>query len=258
MSRVKDQLATVMGLLVNAAVVEISKLCTSQNVYTDSQRQCIGPGTELSAIMKRLCKEAMQKIISLIDEDTASLRLQVSVSQRDNQVLKENLQLMDGDLRTTRGLGEEGAEDRKTQGTDVTKFERLSEVNSGMSSETEEESAEWITLKEDTLLQDTQTGHTHEDADGESRTEAGEDATIDHNLEEEITTPLSPAKAQEDQDLQPAAPTDISNDAKMVAPTILPCIYREQTATVASSLINQPVIKETRLEAAELIIEETA
>ncbi|KAK6328796.1 hypothetical protein J4Q44_G00007740 [Coregonus suidteri] len=231
-----------------------------------SRRQCIGPGTELSAIMKRLCKEAMQKIISLIDEDTASLRLQVSVSQRDNQVLKENLQLMDGDLRTTRGLGEEGAEDRKTQGTDVTKFERLSEVNSGMSSETEEESAEWITLKEDTLLQDTQTGHTHEDADGESRTEAGEDATIDHNLEEEITTPLSPAKAQEDQDLQPAAPTDISNDAKMVAPTvhqmrlrvILPCIYREQTATVASSLINQPVIEETRLEAAELIIEETA
>ena len=51
MSRLKDQLATVMRLLVNAAVVEISKLldeCTSQNVYTESQRQCTGPGTEVS------------------------------------------------------------------------------------------------------------------------------------------------------------------------------------------------------------------
>lgn len=51
MSRLKDQLATVMRLLVNAAVVEISKLldeCTSQNVYTESQRQSTGPGTEVS------------------------------------------------------------------------------------------------------------------------------------------------------------------------------------------------------------------
>lgn len=86
---------------------------------------------QLSATMKRLCKEAMQKIISLIDEDTASLRLQVSVCQRDNQVLKENLQVMDGDLRSTGGLGEVDAEDRKTQGKDLTKFVHLSEVNSG-------------------------------------------------------------------------------------------------------------------------------
>ncbi|KAJ8014285.1 hypothetical protein DPEC_G00038670 [Dallia pectoralis] len=212
--------------------MEISTLfdkCTSQKVDCVSRKQSAVRGNKLCAIMKRLSKEAMEKIICLINEDPAFLRLHMPLSQRDHDAVKDRLKLMDGNPWTTGGLGKEGTEDQKTQKTDVTEPKRLTEGHSGMCAETAEHHAEWIPLTEGLPQQDNQSGHMLQDTGGESGTEAGEHATVDHDLEDK------------GQDLEHAATTVIAVDQKTLVP-----LKRQRRMRMAKCRKTQEPVKEDK------------
>ncbi|KAJ8271299.1 hypothetical protein COCON_G00101580 [Conger conger] len=61
---------------------------------------------QVASIMEVLANTAAAEITKLVDDMSAALRLEMSRSQRENEALKTNLLLMEGELRAVRGYGE--------------------------------------------------------------------------------------------------------------------------------------------------------
>ena len=59
---------------------------------------------QLTSVMEILAKAAVAEINRRVDDSCAILRLELTQSQRDIDVLKKKYTLMEGELRRTRGL----------------------------------------------------------------------------------------------------------------------------------------------------------
>nr|XP_023677313.1 uncharacterized protein LOC111849034 isoform X5 [Paramormyrops kingsleyae] len=124
----KTQLSSILDIITKAAVTEISELISEAAEYaselhlemTVSVNDGEAPGrkstitpidittTQVASIMDRLSKDAADKIFRLVDENFASLRLEVSQSQNENESLRKRLQLMESESVTTQERPQEG------------------------------------------------------------------------------------------------------------------------------------------------------
>ncbi|XP_035275928.1 zinc finger protein 696-like isoform X1 [Anguilla anguilla] len=71
---------------------------------------CASFQVQMASIMEVLTKTALAEICKLVDDASASLRLEMCRSQRENEALKCKLLVMEGELRAARGC-EEGTPD---------------------------------------------------------------------------------------------------------------------------------------------------
>ncbi|XP_036407289.1 zinc finger and SCAN domain-containing protein 21-like [Megalops cyprinoides] len=63
---------------------------------------CVIFQSQLASIMEVLVKAAVADISKLVDDGSAVLRLEISQSQKENKLLRRKLQLMEGELRSAR------------------------------------------------------------------------------------------------------------------------------------------------------------
>ncbi|XP_067109396.1 uncharacterized protein si:ch211-155e24.3 [Osmerus mordax] len=110
---------------------------------------------QLTSVMEILAKAAVAEINRRVDDSCAILRLELTQSQRDIDVLKKKYTLMEGELRRTRGLVR-----RKDRGTYPVKVV----LNKGRNT------SQWRcmdTVEEDIQLQSAQAGDVEQNAESE-------------------------------------------------------------------------------------------